>query len=78
VIDLAVKTDLAELYDRYRAFCHQLNDDDVIEFDAAVEQFAELIVIECANVYSAIDNGNKVMGTDNYLEALRKHFGVKE
>ena len=41
-------------------------------------QFAELIVKECAGIYSKIDNGNLHMGTDNYLEALQKHFGVEE
>jgi hypothetical protein len=40
-------------------------------------QFAELIVKECAGIYSKIDNGNLHMGTDNYLEALQKHFGVE-
>ncbi len=40
------------------------------------EKFAELIVKECAGIYSKIDNGNSHMGTDNYLEALQKHFGV--
>lgn len=40
--------------------------------------FAELIVKECAGVYSKIDNGNLHMGTDNYLEALQKHFGVEK
>jgi hypothetical protein len=41
------------------------------------EHFAKLIVAECAGIYDAIDNGNLHMGTDNYLEALSKHFGVK-
>jgi len=41
-------------------------------------KFAELIVKECANIYDMIDNGNLVMGTDNYLKALQKHFGVEE
>lgn len=36
--------------------------------------FAELIVGECANIYDMIDNGNLVMGTDNYLKALQKTF----
>jgi hypothetical protein len=40
-------------------------------------KFAELIVQECAGIYEAIDNGNKVEGTENYLEALHKRFGVK-
>ena len=40
------------------------------------EKFAESIVRECAGIYEAIDNGNQVEGTDNYIEALRKRFGV--
>jgi hypothetical protein len=39
-----------------------------------LEKFAELIVRECAGIYSKIDNGNSHMGTDNYLEALHKTF----
>ena len=43
------------------------------------KKFAELIVKECAGIYSKIDNGNLHMGTDDYLEALhRTFFGVKE
>ena len=43
------------------------------------EKFAELIIRECAGIYSKIDNGNSHMGTDDYLEALhRTFFGVKE
>lgn len=38
------------------------------------KKFAELIVKECAGIYSKIDNGNLHMGTDNYLEALHKTF----
>jgi len=38
------------------------------------EKFAELIVQECAGIYSKIDNGNSHMGTDDYLEALHKTF----
>lgn len=38
-------------------------------------KFAELIVRECAGIYEAIDNGNKVQGTDNYLKALKLRFG---
>ena len=39
-----------------------------------IEKFAELIIKECAGIYSKIDNGNLHMGTDNYLEALHKTF----
>jgi hypothetical protein len=41
-----------------------------------LEKFAELIVSECAGIYEAIDNGNKIESTDNYIKALRKRFGV--
>lgn len=41
-----------------------------------LEQFAQLIVRECAGVYDKIDNGNLHMGTDDYLLALQKHFAV--
>jgi hypothetical protein len=66
---------------RQEYFCD--NDDPTItsvsvtrHFDR--EKFAELIVRECAGIYSKIDNGNLHMGTDDYLEALQKHFGVEE
>lgn len=42
-----------------------------------LEKFAEKIVIECGIIYDKIDNGNTHKGTDNYLEALRLHFGVE-
>lgn len=41
------------------------------------EKFADLIVRECAGIYSKIDNGNSHLGTDDYLTALVKHFRVK-
>ena len=41
-----------------------------------MEKFALLIVQECAGIYDKIDNGNQHLGTDNYLEAIQKHFGV--
>ena len=46
--------------------------------ERSAERFAELIVRECASIYSKIDNGNSHMGTDDYLEALHKtFFGVE-
>ena len=45
--------------------------------EPTVQRFAELIVKECAGIYNKIDNGNAHLGTENYLEALQKHFGVK-
>lgn len=45
--------------------------------EVELEKFAELIAKKCANIYQAIDNGNEVEGTDNYLRALSIHFGIK-
>lgn len=42
-----------------------------------MEKFAELLIKECAGIYSKIDNGNLHLGTDDYLTALVKHFGVE-
>lgn len=42
-----------------------------------LRRFAEAIVRDCAGIYIIIDNGNSYMGTDNYLEALWKNFGVE-
>lgn len=41
------------------------------------KEFAEMIVRQCASIYSKIDNGNQHHGTDDYLEALQKHFGIE-
>ena len=57
---------------------HKVGDLDAIFNSIAMATFAELIVRECAGIYDKIDNGNLHMGTDNYLEALQKHFGVEE
>ena len=43
-----------------------------------LEKFAKSIVEECAGIYCSIDNGNLHMGTDDYLNALHKHFGEKK
>jgi hypothetical protein len=47
------------------------------ELTTMVNHFAELIVRDCAGIYNKLDNGNQHLGTDDYLEALQKHFGVK-
>lgn len=43
---------------------------------STVEKFAELIVKDCAGVYEAIDNGNKVEGTDNFLLSLKRRYQI--
>ena len=41
-----------------------------------VEEFARLIVKDCAGIYEAIDNGNNVEGTDVYTVALSSRYFV--
>ena len=47
ILELARKSELAELYDRYVAYCIQRSDDDILDFETVVGKFAELIVREC-------------------------------
>jgi hypothetical protein len=45
--------------------------------DEMLAVFAKLIAAECAGIYDRIENGNRHLGTDDYLEALqRTFFGV--
>ena len=53
---------------------HEVGDNCRMVSDQELEQFAELIVRECAGIYDKIDNGNAHLGTEDYLEALEKHF----
>lgn len=51
-------------------------DGDVDKCEVDLHTFAKLIVRECASIYDKIDNGNKHLGTTDYIKALQKHFGV--
>lgn len=42
-----------------------------------LEQYAVRVIKECCSIYDKIDNGNLHCDTDNYLEAVHKHFGLK-
>lgn len=41
----------------------------------SLERFALCILKDCAGMYEAIDNGNTIEGTDNYIVALRRRYG---
>ena len=73
IIELAEQAGMTD--DKYGMFfaVDKHNEDGV-----DLEKFAMLIVAECAGIYDAINNGNSHLGTDDYLEALIKHFGVEE
>ena len=70
--------------ERIKELADQAEDDVVVDHrgdkfhKAFTQRFAELIVKECAGIYNKIDNGNAHLGTEDYLEALHKHFGVEE
>jgi len=41
------------------------------------ELLVKLVATECAGIYDKIDNGNKHLGTSDYIKAVKKHFGLK-
>lgn len=40
------------------------------------EKFAELIVNDVLGCYAAIDNGNLVEGTEDFIDAVIKRYGI--
>lgn len=68
---------IQELADQAEDYADGIVDQGGEFHEAYTKKFAELIVRECAGIYSKIDNGNQHMGTDDYLEALQKHFGIE-
>jgi len=86
--ELAQQSQLAELYDRYVEQCMKNADDDILDYDVIVKEFAELFVQECAQVceptldepYEDMTEFGKglVEGQDIAIERIKKHFGVEE
>jgi hypothetical protein len=73
---LAQQSQLAELYDRYVEQCIKNADDDILNFDEVVGNFAQLLVQECA---AEAHRRVCVEGNDNMIYAhLLEHFGVAE
>jgi hypothetical protein len=62
------------LHVRYSPHGESVVEDHYDFYPEELEEFALQIVRECAGIYEAIDNGNTIKGTDDYLEALRKTF----
>lgn len=42
----------------------------------SVEHFARLIASDVVQCYDCIDNGNKIEGTDNFVKAIVKRYGL--
>ena len=71
---LAQQSQLAELYDRYVEQCMKNADDDILDYDVIVKEFAELIVRECIQAVKNVGGYNE----DYHMNAIKKHFGVEE
>ena len=60
---------------KFESHLQHLGVDTAVIIPTDLEKFAELIVRECARVYWNIDDGET---HTEYVEALKKHFGVEE
>ena len=49
---------------------------DVDGGDPNVAKFAELIINDVLGCYAAIDNGNRVEGTEDFIKAVIKRYGI--
>ena len=85
--ELAQQSQLAELYDRYVEQCMKNADDDILDYDVIVKEFAELIVRECAHVAVFKDSGtvataavagHMAAGRSIAAKLIKQHFGVEE
>ena len=88
--ELAQQSKLAELYDRYVEQCMKNADDDILDYDVIVKEFAELIVRECLGIsYKESHLPNAILfdeRSDKFIKdihnridrATKKHFGVEE
>jgi len=64
--------DLADIEVAHMKSDHPLSDFEIKQ--RWVEQFAHIIVWECAGIYHRINSGHLHMGTNDYIEALNKTF----
>lgn len=77
--ELAINSELAELYDRYVHYCFKNADDEILDFDTVVGGFAELIVKECAEaVKNSIWSLPRGYNAADQAAFVKKHFGVEE
>jgi len=74
---LAQQSKLAELYDRYVEQCIKNADDDILDYDVIVKEFAELIVRECIDVIT--ETRWHLPPTQQQIAVgIKEHFGVEE
>jgi len=79
---LAQQSKLAELYDRYVEQCMKNADDDILDYDVILKEFAESIVRECAQLARDTNLEDVEGGDSDVLRAAKQqileHFGVEE
>jgi len=76
---LAQQSKLAELYDRYVEQCMKNADDDILDYDVIVKEFAELIVRECMAQCADNDSNDEWdKGVRWAANQIKEHFGVEE
>ena len=63
---------IEELADECREYFEGTLNGDIVEFN--YKKFAQLIVRDIVGMYDAIDNGNKVEGTDDFIEAVQRRY----
>ena len=82
--EIAVQSQLEELYDRYMDHCMRNSDDDILDFDEVVNKFAELIVQECLEVVEKQIGGGNGDGVewdravDFTYNDIKSYFGVEQ
>jgi len=48
--EIAIRTGVAELYDRYHEMCVKLGDNDILDYDEVIGGFANAVVDTCEEV----------------------------
>lgn len=77
ILNLAQKSDLAELYDHYTDLAIKASD-SAMDFDTVVGKFAELIIKECMSVIDTSGDDLACLPTpDSISEKVKDYFGLK-
>ena len=66
---------IKELWDKAVTLVEQEPDSDW-SLDACKDKFTELILSDVLGCYHAIDNGNKVEDTEDFVKAVMKRYNL--
>jgi hypothetical protein len=70
--ELAQQSKLAELYDRYVEQCMKNADDDILDYDVIVKEFAELIIRDIHQYVDGMDTAQVISN------GILRRYGVEE